>query len=422
MINIQRLAIEINLRTKKGKVLARTPHAHVELERGELLFLAQGLAFDPVPYKLTGDQELCAELARLVQSRYCLGHHKSHLSPFIRNYFLNKLNPDTDRRDTDTLFQRLNGTTRVLFCGAGPSLAENWGLVKWCLETGYALVVAGGSAIKAFELKGLIPDLCITCDPNEITAARGSVSPSFSNEALLFASSGTHPALLKNWGGPICLGHGSSSAPLHHFLEPTKKVIMEGGIGVSTLIFNICEHIKVKELILLGVDLCPTRDGKLYDLSLPFDNQVDAERNKIWEHEAMILGEAARVASFKVKNASLNGRNIPNTATFEELTAKNSPLTEKCHRFERDLPVCQQKEDLLAKSIQFYEELLVLDYTKDLVQSKLYKPFIQPLHEIYMARQLFTGEFPNDSLVIRLEYLKGFFEDLFSNRMAINKH
>jgi len=402
--------VPIKLRQlKNNKISVETPLASLTLNPEQFNFLTQGLAYSPRPFTLDAPNRLKKKFETILRSQLCVSHLSANVSPFLANYLTNKTFSPTDGRSFRSLLDQLAGSTqRLLFCGAGPSLYESWDFVEFCLNTGYARVVAGGSAIKAFADRGLSPDLCLVCDPNPSVASRGDVPESFAKSTILLAGSGVNPKLLANWRGPVALTTGLSTFPFADYLEPGSETLHEGNIGVSTFSFRLAQRLKVKEFLLLGVDLNPTADGGVYPQSLGFESAIDNPRQAIWANEAESLGFLAKESSFSVKNLAKNGRNIPNTAKWCPDTANLEPSG----TIRKLNPAKLDESDAFIKRLaQMHKDLCEIDYG-DLRKSPLYTPFLEVYYNVYLSRTLYTGEFPTDSIILRIEYLKAFIEGL----------
>ena len=400
--------LKIKLSRRGAKIRFDSPFSSIEVAEQQFAFLTQGLAYDNKKVDVSGPRDLVSKFHSMFNAQLCIGHLSATISPFLSNYLVNKCNESNHRVSFDHILGQLDDCERIVFCGAGPSLYESWGFLEWCLETGYARVIAGGSAIKAFSDRGLTPDLCLVCDPNPGVASRGMVSHEMQLNTVLLAGSGVNPRLLAEWDAPFALTHGMSALPIGQFMEPGKQNVSEGGIGVSTFAMNLALNLpNVKELQLLGVDL-GSKDGKIYPDSLGFDNSIDERREHIWQCEAAAIAEIASRATYKTINLANNGRIIRNTD-------KVCPNTLIADRMQIDNKLTTQPElpgDFIAKMRELHHELNVLDLT-NIAPSPLFKPLLELYHNVYMSRMLYTGEYAAESFLLRIEYLKGFIEDLF---------
>lgn len=400
--------VRIKIKPKGDFLQIETSQASVTIPKSDFAFLTQGLAYNPRPVEVDAPNQIRKAFVTAVDSQKCLGHLNEPISPFLYNYLINKFGVSNSRFSLESLINELNGTSRVLFCGAGPSLYQTWDFVEFCLRTGYARVIAGGSAVKAFSDKGLVPDLCIACDPNATAPERFDLPESFTSKTILLAESGTHPAILANWKGPQVVTNGLAAFPgLINYTEPGRLVLKTGGIGVSTFAMEIAKAIGAKELLLLGVDLNPTTDGKLYPSDLGFENSIDEERNNIWRCEALVLGNTAKEMPYSVKNLAVNGRDIPNTdkISMEWIECEGETLPKL------SLTAETQQEDTTNRIRSIYDELNNLDL-KDVSNSKIFAPLLSVYHSIYTSRMLLTGEYPADSMLLRIEYIKGHLENI----------
>lgn len=394
--------------TADGQISVETPVAKAILPRNALSFVTQGLAYhNDRDVEIDAPPDITAEFGHSFDSQLCLSHLSRDISPFLANYLDNKVTSQ-GRYELFTLESLLAGLRgrRILFCGAGPSLYQHWDFIRRCLATGHAFVIAGGSAIQAFANEGIIPDLCLACDPNPLAATRSvELSPDFQVSTLLLAGSGINPGFLDNWGGPLVLTNGLSALPIGQYLEPGRVTLTEGGIGVSTFAMHLARTVDCPEFLQLGVDLRQTRAGKLYPDSLGFDNTLDSPREKIWKSEAMLLGRIAKEFSLKVLRPK-RGRSVPHTTvvSFKKIKVTDGPAPLG------DL-VPEQSDSFLSRLRSFHHDLVNMPLD-NVATSPLFEPFINVYHHIYLSRMLFTGEYAADSLKFRLNVVKNYVENL----------
>lgn len=400
-IKIKPLTIKLSYQ-RGGLIRVETPHAFIEVTQQQLGYTTQGLAYDPKKFELSGPKNLQSLFRANLDAQLCLSHLSATVSPFLRNYITNKATKRDNLFSFDSLMSSLTNQQRILFCGAGPSLYESWEFVEFCLNTGYATVVAGGSAIKAFESECLIPDICLVCDPNPGVATRSDLSKGFMASTVLLAGSGVHPGLLNKWSGPKVLTNGMSALKVGDYLEPNTTKISEGGIGVSTFAMNLANNIVgCQELMLLGIDLSPTADNKVYPDHLGFDGAIDVNRGNIWQCEAQALGNAAGQSNVTVTNLATKGRDIPNTTKVDSTTIER-PLSSNPLRFNL---IKADTEEFRSKLEDFFSDLCSLDLN-NVVTNPIFKPFIEIYHTVLLSRVLYTGEYAKESLLLKLEHLK----------------
>jgi hypothetical protein len=410
-MDIELKPIRIVIRpTKDGQLSVETPVATATLPRNALSFVTQGLAYhNDRSIEVDASPELTAEFGHAFDSQLCLSHLSRDISPFLANYLENKAAPRTNPLFTlESLLADLRGR-RILFCGAGPSLYQHWDFIRRCLATGHAFVIAGGSAIQAFANEGIIPDLCLACDPNPLASTRAAtLSSDFQASTLLLAGSGVNPEFLDHWSGPLVLTNGLSALPLGQYLEPGRVTLTEGGIGVSTFAMHLARTVDCPEFLQLGVDLRQTRGGKLYPDSLGFDNGLDSPREKIWKSEAMLIGSIAKEFNLKVLRPK-RGRPVPHTqvVNFKKIKVTDGPTPLG------DL-IPEQSDSFLSRLHSFHHDLVHLPLD-NVAASPLFEPFINIYHHIYLARMLITGEYAADSLKYRLNVVKHYVENLLAN-------
>ncbi len=155
----------------------------------------------------------------------------------------------------------------AIVCGAGPSLQTVIPLLKK-LE-GKALVIAGGSAVAALSVRGVLPHFGMAIDPNleEYRRFRNS----FALECPLLFSTRLFPGVFRTCNGPFgYFRSGIGGAPelwMEEELGLTDPLLGENLSEESTSVTPIClafaQHVGCSTVILAGVDLAYT-GGKRY--------------------------------------------------------------------------------------------------------------------------------------------------------------
>ena len=395
--------IQINL-TQVGKnIQVSTPVASALIPPHALAFATQGLAFRNREYTLSGSESLKKSFITALESQYCVSHLHNDVSPFLVNYLINKTN-GSDSYTYESLLSELKTKQSFLFCGAGPSLYESLAFVRKACQSESVFVVAGGSAIKAFEANDLVPDLCLACDPQEATGTRSAgLSKEFMDSTVLLAGSGLNPSFLDHWTGPVVLTNGMSALPIGEFMEPGRVVVSEGSIGVSTFFLSLMLQIPNAKTHILGVDLSANKEGNLYPSNLGFENEVESHREHIWRLEAQAVAQLAAQFSVKPVNLSARGRRIPNLT----LSAPNSVTIKGARGV---LNLIKQKQGFF--NIQKLGKALNELDLNNLGASPLFEPLLTVYHHIYLSKSLLTGEYDVDGFRLRINYLKDFVRNL----------
>ena len=234
----------------------------------------------------------------------------SPIHPALVSYWYNVSNT-REKFDIGVLKGFLNGK-RILFCGAGPSLEENFDVIADIIHNDKAFVITGGTGIKAFSDRGIYPHLCLAIDPfdHEFDRFEG-VSRRFMKKVPLLASASLNPTCYDHWKGPLIAAEGMNCMDLGKYIEKSGEPIQEGAVGVGTWAINLAGYFECDEYITVGTDLCFGKDGQTYadDIDLEAHSyqpvEKDGKQTKTnWVLEAEEYSRTSREYGYKRFNTS----------------------------------------------------------------------------------------------------------------------
>ena len=187
--------------------------------------------------------------------------------PVMRHHFLNlSLRPYSLRG-----IEGICGITDrpILFCGAGPSLLNNIDIVKRAIATNSHIVIAGGSAMRILSNNDIFPHFALAFDPHEAEwdIVFKFLSEKFIKKVPLITTSGLNhkcAARYHSLGGKLLMSPTMSYPGMMKELYPREPSIMEGRVGVSTMMPYIADYMGAKDLTFVGVDLNFGPAGETY--------------------------------------------------------------------------------------------------------------------------------------------------------------
>lgn len=148
----------------------------------------------------------------------------------------------------------LAGKTGVLLAG-GPSLDD---YVPWVKAYRESLVVISVSRVTRRLLDvGILPDIVVSVDPFQVSFDVSKEMLDLPKSVLLVNSYHIVPSLLAQWRGPsVYLGNR-----LPWVSELNSENIPGAGPTVSNSAVVVAAHLGLKQLVLIGMDLCFSRVG-----------------------------------------------------------------------------------------------------------------------------------------------------------------
>jgi hypothetical protein len=171
----------------------------------------------------------------------------------------------------------------AIVCGAGPSLNSAIPLLAQLKDK--ALIIAGGSAIRALNAQGIQPHICAGIDP-EPPQRRFLEQDSF--EAPFFYQGRFSKELLPKVQGPLMWMADSGSYPLEGWLAAECGIFTErfdAGWTVSNFCTAIAAHLGCSTIIFVGMDFSCGPDA-IYASNIPGEENcselIELEKDKLY--------------------------------------------------------------------------------------------------------------------------------------------
>lgn len=174
------------------------------------------------------------------------------LDTFIRRQLDNLAENRVSAKVLTGLF---HGKTAVLLAG-GPSLDD---VLPWLLEhRGQVAVIAVSRVSRRLLEVGITPDILVSVDPNPVNFDVSNEMFRFVDTSLLVSSYQVCPYILGQWGGDSV--YWGNLFPWDSPLNPNTAVSM--GPTVTNVAFDTALEMGFSQIVLAGVDLCYSRDGR----------------------------------------------------------------------------------------------------------------------------------------------------------------
>jgi hypothetical protein len=179
----------------------------------------------------------------------------------------------TESPESGAIIDRLEGETAILVA-AGPSLEKNGHLLAEVRDR--ALVIAVDTALRRLDRLGIVPDIVVGIDTNEVNAWDVNDVGAAALQSLLAADPVAHPKLVRAFRGPKlflrtinCVlddegGLLPDPLPIDLFLERIAgapfSVSWQSGGSVSTNALFLAFILGIRRVIMIGQDLAFTGD------------------------------------------------------------------------------------------------------------------------------------------------------------------
>lgn len=150
----------------------------------------------------------------------------------------------------------------AVIVAAGPSLNKHW---KWLKEQKDILILACDVTYKKCLKEGVIPHIVCTTERVELTAQALSAIPNLGT--LLVPGILAYPKTIEQWEGPI--NFVSRQSYLSEWLPFPKRKEIQSFPSVVPHLLGICGLLKVKNIMMLGQDLCFSGENSHADLAMP---------------------------------------------------------------------------------------------------------------------------------------------------------
>ena len=164
----------------------------------------------------------------------------------------------------------------AIICGAGPSLQENYPLLKGLEDR--ALIIAGGSTIAALSNHGIIPHLGLALDPNAEEFGRLKIASAY--EMPLIYATRLQPNVFNTANGERGYLVSDTGGPCERYFE--KEMDIEGdpigpelgpeAFSVTTLAIALAVEMGCNPILLDGIDLAYTSMQRYAAGILPSSN------------------------------------------------------------------------------------------------------------------------------------------------------
>ena len=385
---------------RKGKLLARTPWFDLAnlnpTKLDPLIASLRGydgnLQLRVTTGKADRDTRLADEITRLLEGQqFKQLYNTPNYEPYENWYENFDLLTTVDSIfDLDSLDPVLRGR-RVLYCGAGPSLAEYKDTIQQAIETGSAIVIAGGSAIRVFAEWGLRPHYCLAIDPvrMEWQAVFKDLPDEWIAGQNLITAMTLYPPCLWKWvkaGGNLTMLGGVQSLQLFSYFDGLRPCYM--GLTVSTCMMHLAAECGVGALYMAGVDLAygetEYADGRtVSDISKAIDHNGHSTR-KNWIIEARYLSHKAQLKELKaVYRLGQAGLPIDGIPRLDEM-----PQYESAYQLTMRPSIAFNIEQMRQRMKGTYETLVELQGDDVVESSDIYDQLFEPYYELQYSYQM----------------------------------
>lgn len=300
----------------------------------------------------------------------------------------------------------------IIFCGAGPSINEEYDTIREIITTGKGIVVAGGTGIRLLHDQGIVPHFCLAFDPlyAEYEQIFEHLTEEWMDQTVLIGYHYLNKQCFDKWSGPMIMMPGMSCIVNHSFIEGGEH-ILDGGIGVSTCMAHVAAYMGCKELWTVGVDMAYHgadkddlnfyADKEISNTSPHVNSESPAHRavehqgkwtRPIWIQEADRIGAIIAQYDYKGYNTSKCGLTIPN-APYKKL---KKVLKYESFEVKYDLvPYAKEDFDRIGK----VTELLIKEFevgfhygiqSEEFKDTLAFKNILWMYHYIQSMREMWT--------------------------------
>lgn len=193
----------------------------------------------------------------------------------------------------------------AIVCGAGPSLDIAMPLLE--KVKGKALIIAGGSSVRALSARGVFPDLCSHLDPHP--PYRRFLEQDTFDKPFFYQGRLCH-ALLEKVHGPLVYMPDSGSYPLEGWLAAEAGIFAErfdAGWTVANFSAAIAAHLGCSPIIFVGMDFS-CGPNAIYASEIPGEENrnelVELEKGKLYSKRDWLMS-AEWMSAFAKKHPSI---------------------------------------------------------------------------------------------------------------------
>lgn len=166
------------------------------------------------------------------------------------------------------LFDRFTGVPAIIV-SAGPSLNKNIQLLA--RAKGKAIIIAVGTAVKALQKQGIIPDFVVSIDPHPLNYEHFKNTDT--SKTALLAELQSNRMILENYQGPVFV---AGVSPLLNAFEciPANKGALESGGSVAHSAMVAAYKLGADPIILVGQDLAYGAGGHSHAAGTNYEGTV----------------------------------------------------------------------------------------------------------------------------------------------------
>ncbi|MGB0898603.1 MAG: 6-hydroxymethylpterin diphosphokinase MptE-like protein, partial [Psychrobium sp.] len=195
------------------------------------------------------------------------------------------------------------GKTCIIL-GGGPSLDEH---LPWVIENQSKLVVIAVSRIsRKLQQVGLVPDIVVALDPQQISYDVSKELYNYPQEVTLLSSYHVIPKLLSQWKGRAA--YIGNRLPWESNLNATEH-FTEGPTVVNAALLAAVD-MGCSQILLTGADMCYGSDGSTHaSASFESEREIDISRDSQWletyaGHKAETIIPLILTANYLSKHAN----------------------------------------------------------------------------------------------------------------------
>jgi hypothetical protein len=361
------------------------------------------------------DKELLNEIALRLDRQSTWGFYSKSEPEGIRNYIHNAM---TSKSQVYTV-ESLKGVAHdrpLVYCGAGPSLSDNFDELRRIIKDETAIVIAGGSAIRILAKEGIKPHYCLAFDPYDFEWERvfEHIPSNWTRDIPLLTTLILETRCFNKWEGPIYVAGGCNCMQPRNVIDGLES-IKEGASGVSTAIHHWAAYMGFKELTMVGVDLSYRKDsndslvqyadGRTEDTDEqgPLELESGIITRHLWKREALFISDTLKDTGMTCFNAS-KGLLIEGTkeAELSRYAAKIDPII---YKLPIQLKEYQGKieENLLSLARDMVNILHLGVRHPDAMKLGSYQSYLKTYDYVQQFREVWTYSY-NEDLLEALAY------------------
>ncbi len=242
-------------------------------------------------------------------------HQKKIFSHLIENFY--RLPEASDLH----LWKGKMENIPMIICGAGPSLETIADQLQSLNQK--AMILAGGSAVKALNALGVSPDLCGAVDPNKEEYLH--LKDHLEEMTPWIYANRLYPKVLKTFKGPLLYSSTGSGGLFEAWVEKELGIskssiydhLSDEAMSITTMLVAVALYLGCKQIIFAGVDLSFS-EGKMYSQGVVSDEVAHQKRIFSGDKEYVIEGKKTLVKWVMERDAlSCMVKNYPEVQFFD---------------------------------------------------------------------------------------------------------